>query len=240
MTGYTRTGFILKSFFHAWAYILSVRWAELMGQSREHVCRVEYVSGVESEQCILEVLGGMLKLPSETVPMMRLDVGMLCSLVIRAGRLLRSITRRRFYHPVLFRFRMEVPLEDQLVVVAMHHRRPEKELDIFDTIRNANLRHQGRHFVRHLLDSFTLEHELDNGSKATHQCFVFEPLREPLWIYRGRYVDGIMPFDILTVLLQMILQCLDYLHSECRIIHTGASIHPSLYFEDLLNESWQI
>lgn len=40
-------------------------------------------------------------------------------------------------------------------------------------------------------------------------------------------MGDIMPSDILKVLLQMILQGLDYLNSECRVIRTGLSIHPS-------------
>lgn len=51
---------------------------------------------------------------------------------------------------------------------------------------------------------------------------VLEPLREPLWIYQQRF-GGVIPSGLLKIILQMILHGLDYLHSECHIIHTGFS-----------------
>lgn len=94
---------------------------------------------------------------------------------------------------------------------------PDAELDTLTHISKANPQHKGWHFVRHLVDSFTLEHFFGN-----HLCLVFEPLREPLWLYRERFIGNAIPSDVLKVIIQMILHGLDYLHSECRVIHTGA------------------
>lgn len=111
--------------FLPWAYILSVRWAEMLGRSREYVCRVEYDSGAQTgtEQLIQGVLGGYEKLLLGMVLTRRLDGGMLCWSVIRAGRYLRSITKRCFYHPGPFLFPMKVPMKDQFHVIVMHHHR---------------------------------------------------------------------------------------------------------------------
>lgn len=68
--------------------------------------------------------------------------------------------------------------------------------------------------MRKLVDSFTI-------MDGKHDCLVFEPLREPLWLYCRRYVGGVIPADILKIILQMVLHGLDYLHSECQVIHTG-------------------
>ncbi|GES61291.1 kinase-like protein [Aspergillus terreus] len=91
----------------------------------------------------------------------------------------------------------------------------QAELDILKHISEANPHHKGRGFVRCPLDSFTVQH----GS-ARHLSLVFEPLREPLWLYCERFTNDVIPADIFKILLQMILQELDYLHSECHVIHT--------------------
>lgn len=92
----------------------------------------------------------------------------------------------------------------------------ENELEIMRYVSLVNPQHKGWHFVRKLSDSFTLE-----SASGTHTCLVLEALREPLWLYSKRYVGGVIPPEILKILVQMMLHALDYLHSECRVIHTG-------------------
>ncbi|CVL11855.1 related to dis1-suppressing protein kinase dsk1 [Fusarium proliferatum] len=89
------------------------------------------------------------------------------------------------------------------------------ELDIMRHISQVNPKHKGWHFIRKLSDSFELQ-----GTLETHSCLVLEALREPLWLYQTRYIGSVIPPDILKILVQMILHALDYLHSECRIVHT--------------------
>ncbi|CAI6091208.1 unnamed protein product, partial [Clonostachys chloroleuca] len=96
------------------------------------------------------------------------------------------------------------------------------------------------HFVRKLSDSFQLE----GVSGGKHHCLVLGALREPLWVYRERYIGGFIPVNILKILLQMTLQALDYLHSECHVIHTDLKPDnimikiedPSIFEEHALNE----
>ena len=99
------------------------------------------------------------------------------------------------------------------------------ELSILDHISEANPRHQGWQFIRHPLDSFTLE----NGSE-THLCLVSMPLREPLWLYQDRFRNDVIPSNMLKIITQMVLHGLNYLHSECRVIHTG--VFPSKALKD--------
>lgn len=83
-------------------------------------------------------------------------------------------------------------------------------------ISKSNPRHEGRHFIRTLLDSFTLR-----GTYNDHICLVFEPLREPIWLLNKRFKGNIIPSGILKIMVQMLLHGLDYLHTECHIVHTG-------------------
>lgn len=91
------------------------------------------------------------------------------------------------------------------------------ELETLRILSKTNPHHKGWWFVRHILDSFTL----NSSSGKDHLSIVFEPLREPLWIYQQRFAGGVIPSDVLKLMLQMILHGLDYIHSECHIIHIG-------------------
>jgi hypothetical protein len=56
---------------------------------------------------------------------------------------------------------------------------------------------------------------------APHLCLVYELMREPLWIYKRRWDGGKVPPVLFKVYLKFLLQGLEYLHSECEVIHTG-------------------
>lgn len=77
-------------------------------------------------------------------------------------------------------------------------------------------KHEGRHHVRLVEDSFTV-----TGPFGEHLALVFKPLREPLGVL-GRHIGavGLEP-PVLKPILRLILKALDFLHSECHIIHTG-------------------
>ncbi|RSL67614.1 hypothetical protein CEP53_002903 [Fusarium sp. AF-6] len=92
---------------------------------------------------------------------------------------------------------------------------PENEVEIMEHISRVNPQHKRWHFVRTLSDSFAV-----SGASGSHVCLVLEALREPLWLYRRRYTGNFIPPEILKILVQMILHGLDYLHTECQIIHT--------------------
>lgn len=87
---------------------------------------------------------------------------------------------------------------------------------ILTSYLEKNTSHEGCKFVRKMLDNFEVP-----GEEGPHLCLVYEPMREPLWIYKRRWVDGKIPLVVLKIYLKLILQGLDYLHSECEVIHTG-------------------
>lgn len=97
----------------------------------------------------------------------------------------------------------------------------DKEFHILQHISDPSSRHQGQNFVRKLTDSFNVQ-----GASGSHLCLVMEPLREPLSAYRNRYTGGAIPPNVLKFLVKMILEAMDYLHSECHVIHAGTVQSP--------------
>ncbi|GFN18401.1 kinase domain-containing protein [Aspergillus tubingensis] len=89
------------------------------------------------------------------------------------------------------------------------------ELNMEQCIRDANPKHLGHSFQRTFIDSF--EEKSPNG---THICLAYEPLREPLTLLQGRFINDTFPLDIFKAYMKFLLIGLDYLHSECKIIHT--------------------
>ncbi|KAI2912925.1 hypothetical protein CBS147320_10696 [Aspergillus niger] len=89
------------------------------------------------------------------------------------------------------------------------------ELNMEQCIRDSNPKHPGHPLLRTFVDSF--EEKSPNG---THICLAYEPLREPLTLLQGRFQNDRFPLDILKGYIKCLLMGLDYLHSECKIIHT--------------------
>lgn len=79
-----------------------------------------------------------------------------------------------------------------------------------------NPSHDGFRFVRTFLDSFEAP-----GQDGPHLCMVYEPMRESLELFVRRWENGKLPVALVKVYLRFFLRGLDYLHSECQIIHTG-------------------
>ena len=98
------------------------------------------------------------------------------------------------------------------------------ELDMTIHLSLANPEHRGRAIIATAIESFGL----DSPTGSTHLSLVFEPMREPLWLFRRRVTGEDRVTRLLVPLiktyLQILLEGLDYLHSECHVIHTGISL----------------
>lgn len=104
----------------------------------------------------------------------------------------------------------------------------EHELNISLHLAKANRSHKGFPLVRTTIDSFEAI-----TPYGTHICLVYEPMREPLWLFRRRFKDGKFPLALLKGHLKILLMGLDYLHSECHIVHTDLKLDNILVeFED--------
>ncbi|KAI0469392.1 kinase-like domain-containing protein [Xylaria cf. heliscus] len=98
------------------------------------------------------------------------------------------------------------------------------ELDMIIHVSSVNSQHRGRDIVGTAVESFGLN--LPEGS--SHLALVFEPMRDPLWLFIRRIadenrVDSLM-LPIIKVYLKILLEGLDFLHSECHVIHTDLKL----------------
>lgn len=98
-----------------------------------------------------------------------------------------------------------------------------REIETLHLIQNANESHEGYPFIRTPIDHFEL-----SGPQGIHSCLVYEPMRETLAQHQSRFPRQRLTVPIFKLYIHLILKALDYLHSECRLIHTGNS--PGLLF----------
>lgn len=89
------------------------------------------------------------------------------------------------------------------------------EIQLLQRVTTSAESHPGRSHVVGLVEDF--RHEGPNGS---HVCMVFEVLGENLLGLIKRYQHRGVPTHIVRQIAKQILLGLDYLHTECRIIHT--------------------
>jgi serine/threonine protein kinase len=47
-------------------------------------------------------------------------------------------------------------------------------------------------------------------------------MREPIWLFLRRFRDGKIPLPIVKTYIRFLLTGLDYLHTKCTVVHTGA------------------
>lgn len=89
------------------------------------------------------------------------------------------------------------------------------EIQLLQKLVTSNPNHPGRRHTVQLLDDF--RHIGVNGS---HVCMVFEVLGENLLGLIKRYQHRGVPAHIVKQITKQVLLALDYLHTECGIIHT--------------------
>ena len=101
----------------------------------------------------------------------------------------------------------------------------------------ASIDHPGSHQVVRLWDSF--KHE---GPHGKHVCMVFEPMGPNLLALIKHYHYRGIPMEIVRTITRQVLEGLDFLHTQCSIIHTGRHIrgmHVCSYLSiDLSTDPW--
>lgn len=73
--------------------------------------------------------------------------------------------------------------------------------------------------MRTILNSFEAHSRF-----GVHSCLVYSPMRETLSTFACRLQNGCLPGYLVKPLLKILLTGLDYLHTQCHIIHTGILI----------------
>ncbi|KAG6025638.1 hypothetical protein E4U41_001495 [Claviceps citrina] len=91
----------------------------------------------------------------------------------------------------------------------------DDEMKMYARIRDAAPSHPGRSAVRSVLDTFDI-----HGPEDSHRCLVHVPLFESVWTFLYRNSIRRLPRQVVAFVLERVFLALDYLHTECQIIHT--------------------
>jgi hypothetical protein len=101
----------------------------------------------------------------------------------------------------------------------------DDELKMYQRMERGSRTHPGRKAVRSLLDSFEVD-----GPDEKHRCLVHPPLWESVLTFLHRNPVRRLPKPVLAFVLRRLFLALDFLHTECQIIHTGLCIDFSSLF----------
>ncbi|KAJ9217095.1 hypothetical protein DTO166G4_1150 [Paecilomyces variotii] len=97
------------------------------------------------------------------------------------------------------------------------------ERDLEQYIARKNPLRRGHAFIRTHVDAFEVP-----GLSRRHLCLVYEPMREPIWQLRQRFPGGKFPPSLVKAYIFILLHGLDYLHSECGVVHTDLKLENIL------------
>ncbi|KAJ5121529.1 kinase-like domain-containing protein [Penicillium bovifimosum] len=103
--------------------------------------------------------------------------------------------------------------------VYVNQNRDEQELHIYKHMNLVETKHPGRHFIRKLLDHFYIQ-----GPHGRHICLVHEPLGMSADALLKMSPGHVMTLDDMKPGIRQLLVALDFLHSECHIIHTDLQL----------------
>ncbi|KZS94824.1 kinase-like protein [Sistotremastrum niveocremeum HHB9708] len=100
-----------------------------------------------------------------------------------------------------------------------HHISLELELKLLHRLKNTNPAHPGYKHILSILDHFSITGK-EAGEDVSHLCLVSEVLGEGVGSIRRRSEGLMLPQGMVKTILRQVLQALDYVHRECRIVHT--------------------
>lgn len=104
-----------------------------------------------------------------------------------------------------------------------HDRGNLEEFEIYKQLDHGNSRHPGHAHTRQALDIFTIP-----CSTGDHACLVQKPMWESFGDLLYRNPNHRFSEDLLKAGLVQIFLALDYLHTECKLVHTGKTCHMAL------------
>ncbi|EPE29262.1 Protein kinase-like (PK-like) [Glarea lozoyensis ATCC 20868] len=92
---------------------------------------------------------------------------------------------------------------------------PQDEFQIYQRLSKGNHSHPGYSHVRTALETFTIPR-----LGGDHTCLVQKPMWESWEDLTYRISDGIFTEELLKGSLKHLFLALDYLHTECQVVHT--------------------
>ncbi|KAK9320294.1 kinase-like domain-containing protein [Lipomyces orientalis] len=106
------------------------------------------------------------------------------------------------------------------------HTADEREVE--EIIAKTDPSHRGYPLFRTSSECFEV-----TGPEGRHLCLAYEPMREPIWLFQRRFKDGMIPLPLVKAYVLFLLAGLDYLHTECRVVHTDLKLENIMVtFED--------
>lgn len=95
----------------------------------------------------------------------------------------------------------------------------QEEFQIYKYLNQGNHLHPGYAHVRTALDVFTIPRP-----GGDHHCLVQKPMWESFRDLLYRNPSHRFTEDLLRAGLMQVFLALDYLHSECKLVHTGKKV----------------
>jgi serine/threonine protein kinase len=102
------------------------------------------------------------------------------------------------------------------IFVRDHGETCRDEYQTYEAIDKANPSHPGHRHVRTALEMFTIDRP-----GGGHQCLVQRPMWDSWKDLLRRNPTGRFSEPLLKGGLQHLLRALDYLHTKCKLVHTG-------------------
>ncbi|PWY77410.1 protein kinase [Aspergillus heteromorphus CBS 117.55] len=104
----------------------------------------------------------------------------------------------------------------------------KNEYEIEEHIAQADPSARGLGLLRTSSERFEI-----TGPEGTHICLAYEPMREPFWLFRRRFVGDKIPLPVIKAYVRLLLEGLDYLHTKCMVAHTDLKLENIMVdFED--------
>ena len=121
---------------------------------------------------------------------------------------------------------IQVSREDRHVAIKILSAHASKELqagqnierDALRTVSSTSPLHPGFKHVIHLFHEFTFE-----SFAGQHICFVTDVLSFSAPDLRKYLGDSRLSLRLILCLVKHVLKALEYLHDECKLVHTGVS-----------------